>query len=113
MSLLGQPLATAASMYLMLPLLLTPASRLFRTLNSSSHTGILATIHMALLGATGLEQTAACSHTNLNLLLQRLQELNGVETYFGGVHFHEAVVRLPVPAAVVLRLMAAHNVLGG
>jgi glycine dehydrogenase subunit 1 len=42
-----------------------------------------------------------------------LSEIAGVEPLFQRPVFHEQALRLPAPAADVLRSLAAHNVLGG
>ncbi|MEN8177127.1 MAG: aminomethyl-transferring glycine dehydrogenase subunit GcvPA [Pseudomonadota bacterium] len=72
-----------------------------------------ATIHMALLGAEGLERIAAACHANTQKLSQALTGLHGVEAVFTGAVFHEKVLRLPIDAKDALKLLAAHNVLGG
>ncbi len=72
-----------------------------------------ATIHMALLGAEGLERVAAACHANTEKLTQALTSLHGVEAVFQGACFHERVVRLPIKSDDALKLLAAHNVLGG
>ncbi|MDY6829288.1 MAG: aminomethyl-transferring glycine dehydrogenase subunit GcvPA [Pseudomonadota bacterium] len=86
------------------------------TSNICTNQGLLvtaATIHMALLGATGLAQVAtACHHAN-NQLLRHLTAIPGVQVRFDGPHFHEAAVRLPVDPATVLTQLAAEGILGG
>lgn len=86
------------------------------TSNICTNQGLLvtaATIHMALLGATGLAQVAtACHHVN-NRLLRHLTAIPGVQVRFDGPHFHEAAVRLPVDPATVLTQLAAEGILGG
>ncbi|MGD2083857.1 MAG: glycine dehydrogenase, partial [Chromatiales bacterium] len=72
-----------------------------------------ATIHMALLGAEGLARVAAACHANTAALTGRLTAIAGVEPLFSGAVFHEQALRLPAPAADVLRSLAAHNLLGG
>jgi len=72
-----------------------------------------ATIHMALLGAEGLERTAAASHANTLALSKVLCGLPMVEAVFTGAVFHEKVLRLPLKTRDALKLLAAHNVLGG
>lgn len=86
------------------------------TSNICTNQGLMvtaATIHMALLGAEGMANTAAACHANLNLLLQKLRDLPDIQPLFSGAKFHEAVLRLPDEATAMLRVMAAHNVLGG
>jgi glycine dehydrogenase subunit 1 len=86
------------------------------TSNICTNQGLLvtaATIHMALLGAEGLERVAAACHMNTRRLSQLLCDIPGIEPLFAGPVFHEQTLRLPAPAADVLRSLAAHNVLGG
>jgi glycine dehydrogenase subunit 1 len=86
------------------------------TSNICTNQGLLvtaATIHMTLLGAEGLERVAAASHANTRRLADLLCAVPGVEPLFDRPIFHEQALRLPAPAADVLRSLAAHNVLGG
>ncbi|MBK1724339.1 aminomethyl-transferring glycine dehydrogenase subunit GcvPA [Thiocystis violacea] len=86
------------------------------TSNICTNQGLLvtaATIHMALLGPEGLERVAAACHANTRALAAMLCEIPGVEPVFDGPIFHEQALRLPAPAADLLRALAAHNLLGG
>ena len=86
------------------------------TSNICTNQGLMvtaATIHMALMGAEGLERVAAVCHANTAALVEQLCEIPGVAPAFDRPVFHERVLRLPAPAAEVLRLLAAHNILGG
>ncbi len=86
------------------------------TSNICTNQGLLvtaATIHMAMLGAEGLERVAAACHANTRKLAGMLCEIPGVEPLFDRPVFHEQALRLPAPAADVLRSLAAHDVLGG
>ena len=86
------------------------------TSNICTNQGLLvtaATIHMALLGAEGLERVAAACHANTRKLAGMLCEITGVEPLFERPIFHEQALRLPAPAAGVLRSLAAPNPLGG
>lgn len=86
------------------------------TSNICTNQGLLvtaATIHMAILGAEGLERVAAACHANTQKLAGMLCEIPGVEPLFDRATFHEQALRLPAPAAEVLRSLAAHDVLGG
>ena len=86
------------------------------TSNICTNQGLLvtaATIHMAILGAEGLERVAAACHANTRRLTALLCEIPGVEPLFAGAVFHEQALRLPAPAAGLLRSLAAHNILGG
>ena len=86
------------------------------TSNICTNQGLLvsaSTIHLALLGAEGLERVAAACHANTRRLVARLGETPGVKPLFDRPVFHEQALRLPAPAAEVLRSLAAHNLLGG
>lgn len=86
------------------------------TSNICTNQGLLvtaATIHMALLGFEGLARVAGACHANTRRLSDRLSEISGVQPLFERPAFHEQALRLPAPAANVLRSLAAHNVLGG
>ncbi len=86
------------------------------TSNICTNQGLMvtaATIHMAIMGGEGLRRMAAASHANGVKLVQALCSLPGVAPVFDAPVFHERVVRLPIPVKDALRLLAAHNVLGG
>ncbi len=86
------------------------------TSNICTNQGLLvtaATLHMAILGADGLARTASACHANLNHLSERLCALPGVQSRFASPVFHERVIQLPIPAAELLKLLAAYNILGG
>jgi glycine dehydrogenase subunit 1 len=72
-----------------------------------------AAIHMALLGADGLERVAAGCSSNLSTLSEKLTQIEGVETIFDRPVFHEQVVSLPLPASKVLSELATQEILGG
>ena len=86
------------------------------TSNICTNQGLLvtaATIHMALLGAEGLERVAAACHANTHKLADMLCEISGVEPLFNRPTFHEQALRLPAPTADLLHSLAADNLLGG
>jgi glycine dehydrogenase subunit 1 len=86
------------------------------TSNICTNQGLMvtaATIHMALLGAEGLQRVATACHANRGALVERLCRIPGVTPLFDRPVFHEQVLRLPAPVAEVLPLLAAHNLLGG
>ncbi|CRI64429.1 putative glycine dehydrogenase (decarboxylating) subunit 1 [Thiocapsa sp. KS1] len=86
------------------------------TSNICTNQGLLvtaATIHMTLLGAEGLERVAAACYANTRRLAELLCAVPGVAPLFNRPVFHEQALRLPAPAADILRSLAAHNVLGG
>jgi glycine dehydrogenase subunit 1 len=86
------------------------------TSNICTNQGLMvtaATIHLALLGAEGLERVACACHANTARLTDMLCEIPGVEPLFDRPVFHERALKLPAPAADLLRSLAAHNILGG
>lgn len=86
------------------------------TSNICTNQGLLvtaATIHLAILGAEGLKRVAASCHANTARLVALLAAIPGVEPLFEGAVFHERALRLPAPAAEVLRSLAAADILGG
>ncbi len=86
------------------------------TSNICTNQGLMvtaATIHMALLGAEGLERVANACHANTAALVQRLCTIPGVTPLFNRPVFHEQALRLPMPVAEATRALAAHNLLGG
>lgn len=72
-----------------------------------------ATIYTSLLGPDGLEAVAAHCHANTRTLVAKLSAIDGVSEVFSAPVFHEAVLRLPRPAAEVLAALAEKNILGG
>ncbi|MGO9803947.1 MAG: aminomethyl-transferring glycine dehydrogenase subunit GcvPA [Steroidobacteraceae bacterium] len=86
------------------------------TSNICTNQGLLvtaATIYLSLMGAKGLERTAAASHARSRELIGSLSRLPGVKPAFTGPHFHEAVLLLDRPVAPVLEALAARGILGG
>lgn len=86
------------------------------TSNICTNQGLLvtaATIHMALLGPTGLANVAATCAATTRALVQRLAAIDGVEPVFAGPCFHERVLRLPTDAQSVLDALAAKGIFGG
>jgi len=86
------------------------------TSNICTNQGLLvtaATIHMAILGAEGLERVAAACHANTARLTQQLCEVPGVEPIFDAPVFHERALRLPAPIETTLTELAEQDILGG
>ncbi|MBK5939053.1 aminomethyl-transferring glycine dehydrogenase subunit GcvPA [Halochromatium roseum] len=86
------------------------------TSNICTNQGLLvtaATIHMAILGAEGLERVAAACHANTARLSQQLCEVAGVQPIFSGPVFHERALSLPAPTETVLAGLAEQDILGG
>jgi glycine dehydrogenase subunit 1 len=70
------------------------------------------TIHMALLGSTGLGRLARINHAHAVQLAERLAGVPGVEVV-NATFFNEFTVALPGPGAAIIEKMAAAGVLGG
>jgi len=86
------------------------------TSNICTNQGLMitaSTIHMALLGAEGLERVALACHDNTRKLIEKLAAIDGVEVVFNGPCFHEFVIRLVTPLAEIMSELHAQNVLPG
>jgi glycine dehydrogenase subunit 1 len=86
------------------------------TSNICTNQGLLmtaATIYLALMGATGLQRTAAASHARTIELVGALTRVKGVRRAFTGAFFHEAVLQLDRPVAPVLQALGTRGILGG
>ncbi len=86
------------------------------TSNICTNQGLMvtaSTIYMSLLGAEGLERTAAISHANTQQLLAGLTSINGVTKLFDSPCFHEAVIQLNQPVEPVLERLAQQGYLAG
>jgi glycine dehydrogenase subunit 1 len=70
------------------------------------------TIHMTLLGETGLERLARVNHANAVLLADALSDVAGVEV-LNETFFNEFTIRVRGDAGDVLAKMAERGVLGG
>ncbi len=71
-----------------------------------------ATIYMAMMGDTGLQQVAATSHQSLHQLLELLKP-HQIEPAFSAPVFHEVALRLPVAAATVIERLAEQGIVAG
>jgi len=86
------------------------------TSNICTNQGLLvtaATIHMSLLGASGLEAVARGSAANTRALVARLCAIDGVGQRFTGPYFHEVVLDLPRDADAVTRALLDRGILAG
>ncbi len=86
------------------------------TSNICTNQGLIvtaATIYMSLLGPEGLERVAAACHANTLATVKKLTAIKGVTRVFDRPVFHEAVLRLDMPVAEVLRALEPQGVLGG
>ncbi|MEI2735123.1 MAG: aminomethyl-transferring glycine dehydrogenase subunit GcvPA [Rhodoblastus sp.] len=85
------------------------------TSNICTNSGLCAlafTIHMTLLGGTGLERLARVNHANAVKLADLLKDVAGVEV-LNKTFFNEFTLRMKGDAAAIIEKMAAAGVLGG
>ncbi len=71
------------------------------------------TIHMAILGPRGLENTAAACHANTRELVAQLTSIDGVREAFSSPFFHESALLLDRPVDAVLAALAGLGIHGG
>ncbi len=86
------------------------------TSNICTNQGLMvtaSTIYMSLLGAEGLEKTAAISHNNTRQLIAGLTAIDGVELQFSASYFHEVVIQFQQPVAPLLSQLAKAGYLAG
>ena len=85
------------------------------TSNICTNSGLCAlafTIHMTLLGETGLKRLAAINHANACDLADKLAAVKGVEV-LNKSFFNEFTIRVKGDAAAVIETLAAIGVMGG
>jgi glycine dehydrogenase subunit 1 len=85
------------------------------TSNICTNSGLCAlafSIHMSLLGQTGLQRLARVNHANAVLLADMLADVPGVEV-LNPHFFNEFTIRTPRAGADVIDAMAASGVIGG
>ena len=85
------------------------------TSNICTNSGLCAlafTIHMTLLGETGLRQLARINHAKARQLKAALAAVPGVEILTVRF-FNELAIRLPKPAAAVVDALAARDIIAG
>ena len=70
------------------------------------------TIHMSLLGETGLRRLAALNHAKARRLATAMAEVAGVRVLTGRF-FNEIAVSLPAPAAEVVETLAGKDIIAG
>ena len=86
------------------------------TSNICTNQGLLvtaATIHMALLGASGLGAVAAECQRRTRQLVAAACAVGGVTRRFDAPHFHECVLDLGRPADAVAASLAKRGIVGG
>jgi glycine dehydrogenase subunit 1 len=85
------------------------------TSNICTNSGLMClafTIHMSLLGESGLRRLAAVNHANACDLADRLADLDDVEV-LNKSFFNEFAIRVPGDAAKIVEKMAKNGVLAG
>ncbi len=85
------------------------------TSNICTNSGLCAlafSIHMTLLGGTGLERLARVNHSRARLAAQRLGEVKGVSV-LNSAFVNEFTIVLPTDAREAVRELAERGVLGG
>jgi glycine dehydrogenase subunit 1 len=85
------------------------------TSNICTNSGLCAlafTVHMTLLGETGLRRLAEINHARARTLRAALAEVPGVEVLTPRF-FNEFAVRLPKPAAEVVEALAGRDIIAG
>ncbi|MGI4878739.1 MAG: hypothetical protein ACRYG4_14765, partial [Janthinobacterium lividum] len=85
------------------------------TSNICTNSGLCAlafTVHMCLLGESGLRKLAALNHARAVQLAERLGRMPGVEVVTTSF-FNEFTLRLPVEARPVVRKLAERGILAG
>ncbi|WP_288904346.1 aminomethyl-transferring glycine dehydrogenase subunit GcvPA [uncultured Sneathiella sp.] len=70
------------------------------------------TIHMSLLGESGLTKLASLNHSQAVILAEKLEELEGVEL-LNTSFFNEFTIRLPMNATTVIEKLGEKGILGG
>ncbi|MEZ5854571.1 MAG: aminomethyl-transferring glycine dehydrogenase subunit GcvPA [Hyphomicrobiaceae bacterium] len=85
------------------------------TSNICTNSGLCAlafSIHMTLLGESGLQQLARINHANACDLADRLADVSGIEL-LTPTFFNEFTLRLPRPASSIVESLAAKGILAG
>jgi glycine dehydrogenase subunit 1 len=85
------------------------------TSNICTNSGLCAlafSIHMTLLGETGLRRLARVNHARASAAAERLSQVPGIELV-NGAFFNEFTLRLPAEARPVVRTLAERGILGG
>jgi glycine dehydrogenase subunit 1 len=82
---------------------------------NQAHCALVATIYLAVLGATGLRRAAALNLERINRLAERVGAIEGFSRAFKAPVFNELVIRVPagISAERVLAALREHKILGG
>jgi len=80
---------------------------------NQAHCALVATIYLAALGKTGLRDVAAHNLAKTAELRAAVTAVEGVSPRFDAPSFNEIVVRVPAPAAEILRVLQSRGIIGG
>jgi len=80
---------------------------------NQAHCALVATIYLAALGKTGLRDVAAHNLARTAELRAAVTAVDGVHLRFTATSFNEIVVRVPAPAAEILRVLQSRGIIGG
>ena len=80
---------------------------------NQAHCALIATIYLALLGATGLRDVAALNLERSRELATEVSSISGIDLLFDAPFFNEIVVDVGRPAGAVLEKLAQGGILGG
>jgi glycine dehydrogenase subunit 1 len=80
---------------------------------NQAHCALVATIYLAALGKTGLRDAAAHNLAKTAELRDAVTAVDGVTLRFDAPSFNEIVVRVPAPAAEILRVLQSRGIIGG
>lgn len=86
------------------------------TSNICTNQGLMATaatLHMAIMGKTGLRQVALSCHQKMRQTTEALLAIPGVEQRFSASVFHETLFTLPTAVEPVLQKLRGEGILGG
>lgn len=86
------------------------------TSNICTNQGLMATaatIYMALMGKSGIQQVAQQCFYNTQALKQQLEQIEAVNVLFTDIHFHEFVIQLPINIDAFLEKMTEKNTIAG
>jgi glycine dehydrogenase subunit 1 len=80
---------------------------------NQAHCALCATIYLAAMGKTGLQNCAALNVARTNELKQKVTAVSGFTARFSAPTFNELAVRVPGRAADVLAALERRQILGG
>jgi glycine cleavage system P protein (glycine dehydrogenase) subunit 1 len=74
---------------------------------------LAATIHLTLVGESGLREAAGESVKRAHYLAEKLSAIQGFELINTGKYFNEFVIKLPIPSSDYLNFMEKEGILAG